>query len=246
MDLMGSPRARRRVAWIGGCLAAVGVIAGAIALLPKGTKQVDHLRPGAQVVTVPDTVRMNAERRHMINDLLDVFVPAAVERRDPMRALPFVTHSFRSATSRDEWARGDLPVFPYHAKGNRFHNWTVNYSFAHEISVDVLMHPSAKETLGPQAYTAVFKQSGKRWLIDSFVTSASFARDDQGGKVVAAPDFTPFAETKGKAQLSKKWLLVPAFVFALMLLTPIVFGISRLRRSRRAWREYRASQASLD
>jgi hypothetical protein len=41
---------------------------------------------------------------------------------------------------------------------------------------------------------------------------------------------------KRKAQLSARWLLVPAGILALVVLIPIGFGIAHLRRSRRAWR----------
>jgi hypothetical protein len=46
------------------------------------------------------------------------------------------------------------------------------------------------------------------------------------------------AKGRGKAQLSPRWLLVPAAVFALIVLVPIGLGIAHLRRSRRAWRAY--------
>jgi hypothetical protein len=106
------------------------------------------------------------------------------------------------------------------------------------VSVELLFHPAPKESLGPLAVTAVFKQIGGRWLIDSFVSSASFAPERKSPKVVAHPDFSPQAEGRGKAQLSTRWLLVPAGVLALMVLVPIGFGIAHLRRSRRAWRAY--------
>jgi hypothetical protein len=86
----------------------------------------------------------------------------------------------------------------------------------------------------------VFKQVCGRWLIDSFATSAVFARAHKRARILAQPDFTPFAETRGNARLSKQWLLLPAAVLALALLVPIGFGIAHLRRSRRAWRAYRA------
>ena len=91
------------------------------------------------------------------------------------------------------------------------------------------------------AVTAVFKQIGRRWLIDSFVPSASFAPESKPAKVVAHPDFSPLAEGRGKAQLSTQWLLVPAAVLALIVLVPIGIGIAHLRRSRRAWRAYHSS-----
>jgi hypothetical protein len=231
---------RRRAVWVAALAAVVAATAAVIVLLPKGTPDEQTLRPGAQVVSTPRTVKLTAERRRAIDDLLDRFIPAAVERHDPLRALPLVTDDFRAGVSRDDWSRGNLPVFPYSTRGDRFHDWRLNYSYPREVSVEVLLHPAPKEKLGPLAYTAVFKQVHSRWLIDSFVTSAAFAPTTKPSKVVAAPDFSPLAEGRGKAQLSTRWLLVPAGILVLIVLIPVGFGIARLRRSRRAWRTYHA------
>jgi hypothetical protein len=108
-----------------------------------------------------------------------------------------VTHDFRAGVSRDEWSRGNrnLPVFPYTPRNQRFDGWRLNDSYPREVSIELLLHPEPKESLGPIAFTAVFKQVHRRRLIDSFVPSASFARQEKS--VVASPDFTPFAETRG-------------------------------------------------
>ena len=229
---------RRRAGWAGALVAVAVAAAAAVLLLPKGTPEHQTLRPGADVVTTPRAVKLTAERRRAIDELLDAFVPVAMERKKPLRALPLVTESFRSGVSREDWSRGDLPVFPYFPRGEQFHTWRLNYSYPSEVSVELLFHPAPKESLGPLAVTAVFKQIGGRWLIDSFVSSASFAPERKAPKVVAHPDFSPQAEGRGKAQLSTRWLLVPAGVLALIVLVPIGFGIAHLRRSRRAWRAY--------
>lgn len=240
MPVLGSPRARRRAGWIAAVVAVAVAAAAAVIALPKGSPERETFRPGAQVVSTPKTVRLTPARRQAIDDLLDAFVPAAVERRRPLDALPLVTHAFRAGVSREAWSRGELPVFPYDAQGERFHAWTLNYSFPREISVDLLLHPTRKEPLGPLAITAVFKQVHGRWLIDSFVPAASFAPQKKKPRILASPDFTPFAEDRGNGQLSSRWLLVPAGILALIVLVPAALGIAHLRRSRRAWREYRA------
>jgi hypothetical protein len=240
MPLLSSPRARRRAVWATALAAVAATTAAVIVMLPKGTPERETFRPGAEVVRTPRHVRLTPARRQAIDRLLDAFVPTAVERRKPLRALPLVTRSFRSGVSRDEWARGNLPVFPYTPRGERFHGWTLNYSYPREISVDLLLHPAEKEQLGPLAVTAVFKQVRGHWLIDSFVAAASFSPEHKKPRILAQPDFTPFAETRGSAQLSKRWLFLPAGVLALALLVPLGFGVAHMRRSRRAWRAYRA------
>jgi hypothetical protein len=241
MGYLGSPRARRRFAWVGGLVLVAGIAAAAVLALPKGHESKEVFRPGAWVPSVPKDVKLTAERRGAVDRVLDTFVPAAVERQDPMRALPLVTPAYRSGTSNEAWKRGDLPVFPYAASNRDFHHWTLNYSYPREMSVEILLHPSARETLGPQAFTVVLKEAKGRWLIDSFVPSASFAPQEKKPKVLASPDFTPFADGRGSNRLSTTWLLLPAAVLALIVLVPIGIGLMKLRRSRRAWRDYHAS-----
>ena len=176
MGFPGSPRARRRLLWIGGLLLVTVVAAAAVVALPKGHEAKEVFRPGRVGSDHAEEGADDApQRRQAVNRVLDTFVPAAVERKDPMRALPLVTPAYRSGTSRREWSRGELPVFPFYTSNRSFHTWTLNYSYPQEMSVEILLHPAAKETLGAQAFTVVLKETKGRWLIDSFVPSASFA-----------------------------------------------------------------------
>ena len=194
--VLSSPRARRRATWVAGLVALDGAIAIANALLPRGGSPPDTSRPGrAQLVVVPKAVPLTAARRRAVDSVLDAFVPAAVERHDPLRALPLVTPAFRSGISRNAWAQGKLPVVPYDAAGRRFHGWTLDYSLADQIGVDLLLRPGVKETRGSLAFSAVLKRSHGRWLVDEFVPVASFAPDNAKTKrILAQPDFTPSAK----------------------------------------------------
>jgi hypothetical protein len=184
---------QRRLGWAAGALGLAGVLAVVALALPRGGSYPDTSRPGRpQIVHPPRTVPLTPERRATINRLIDEFVPAAVERRDPLRTLPIVTHSFRAGISRKDWADGKLPVIPYDASGTHFHGWTLDYSLTREIAVDVLLRPGARETRGAIAFTAVFKRPHRTWLIDAFVPAASFAPDNaKTKKILAQPDYAP-------------------------------------------------------
>jgi hypothetical protein len=121
-------------------------------------------------------------------------VPAAVERRNPARALPLVTPALRAGISRAAWDRGNLPVIPYDARGKHFHGWTLDYSLQREVSVDVMLQPAATEKRGAIAFTAVFKRDRGRWLVDAFFQAASFApANAKTSRIIAQPDFRPSA-----------------------------------------------------
>jgi len=196
LTVFRSPRSRRRALWLGGLVVAASTFVVLNFVLPKGGAPPDTVRPGrAQLVSMPRTVPMTAARRVAIDSLLDSFVPAAVERRDPDHALSLVTPAFRAGVTRAGWARGELPVMPYEAEGKRFHGWTLDYSLADEIGVDVLLRPGKTETRGAVAFTAVFKHRDNRWLVDSFVPAAFFAPENAPvKKILAQPDLTPAAK----------------------------------------------------
>jgi hypothetical protein len=106
--------------------------------------------------------------------------------------LPLVTQAFRAGTTRKDWANGNLPVIPYETSGKQFHGWTLDYSLAGQIAVDVLLRPGPRETRGAIAFTAVFRRPHGTWLIDSFVPAASFAPDNAKTKrIYAQPDYAP-------------------------------------------------------
>jgi len=196
LKVFRSPRVRRRAIWLGGALAVAVTFLVLDVALPRGTSPSTAALPGRpQLVPVLHAVPLTADRRRAVDSLLDSFVPAVVERRDPLRARSLVTPAFGAGVSRADWLRGRLPVVPYEAEGNRFHGWTLDYSLADEIGVDLLLRPGARETRGAIAFTAVFKRRHGRWLVDEFIPVASFAPDNaRTKKIVAQPDFTPAAK----------------------------------------------------
>src|SRR6266542_3684084 len=126
-----SPRARRRLLWLVGLAAAGGIAGFVIALLPnqKGGFNTPPSGGKAQVVRREREVPVSLRDRREINALLDAFVPAAVERRDPAAAYDLVTRTLRAVAPRAQWRTGDIPVSPFDAGGTEFHGWTVITSY---------------------------------------------------------------------------------------------------------------------
>jgi hypothetical protein len=194
-------------------------------------------------VSTPATVAVTAKRRHDIDTLLDGFLPSALERRNLADLRKLVTPSFAAGVTDAEWQRGQIPVLPYKPRDSRFRGWVVNYSYANEVSLDVLVHPSAKEQLGAIAFTAVVKRTHGKWLIDELVPTASFAKEKKAPRILAQPDFQPnmVQGATNKSRLGATWLAVPAAVLATILLVPIVVLLLNIRRNRRAMLAYRRS-----
>lgn len=243
--VFSSPRRRRLTGRVAAAVVVVGAIAGAIAILPtrSSNEPVPTSAGPAEVVRTPATVAVTAKRRHAIDTLLDRFLPSALERRNLAALRALVTPSFAAGVTDAEWQRGQIPVLPYKPRDSRFRGWVVNYSYANEVSLDVLVHPSAKEELGAIAFTAVVKRTHGKWLINELVPTASFAKEKKAPRILAQPDFQPnmVQGATNKSRLSATWLAVPGAVLATIVLVPIVVLLLNIRRNRRAMVAYRRS-----
>jgi hypothetical protein len=243
--VFSSPRRRRLTGRVVAALVVIGAIAGAIAFLPTRShnEPVPKSAGAADIVSAPATVPVTAKRRHAIDTLLDRFLPSALERRNLAALRTLVTPSFAAGVTDAEWQRGQIPVLPYKPRDSRFRGWVVNYSYANEVSLDVLVHPSAKEELGAIAFTAVVKRNHGKWLMNELVPTASFAKEKKAPRILAQPDFQPnmVQGATHKSRLSATWLAVPAALLATIVLVPFVILFLNIRRNRRAMLAYRRS-----
>jgi hypothetical protein len=237
--MLSSPRRRRRLAWLGAGLVACLAAAAALVLFPSTKGKVDEnfSNEPVQRVTVPKQVAVTPERRARVNALFDEFVPAAVERRDPGSAYDLVTPEFRGGAARSVWRRGDLPVYPYDARGKAFHGWTVDTSYPTTMSVQLFLQPRNPKD-GPVAYSVDLKRLHGRWLIDSFYPRAAYGSvaASTTGQSDEASAAAPPAEKQAHGTVM--WFLILGF-FGLVVLLPVVLlggPTLRARLSRRSGR----------
>ena len=243
LPVFSSPRRRRIALRLTAAAIAIGAAAAVVVLLPSRTpSHRETLRPGRpQVVVTPKDVPLTRARRRVVNSLLDRFVPAVLERKQLESARRLVTDGFAAGVTDAQWRNGELPVTPYTPRESRFHGWRLNYSYAREMSVDLLVHPSPREELGAIAFTTVLKRTPRGWLVDEFVPAASFAKETKAPKILAQPDFQPNMVTGAhrNGRLGAGWLLVPAGLLALIPLIPLLVFVRTKMVDRRAMRNYR-------
>ena len=180
--------------------------------------------------------------RRAINATLDAFVPTAVERRNVMVSYDLVTPALRGGMTRAQWASGDIPVYPFPARGRSFHYWTLDYAIRNEVAVDLFLQPRARAKVGPIAFSIDLKRVRGRWLVDSIYPTAIFPRAGSGGGVRAASDYAAPASRNtppGSSRLGHVWVLVPASFLGLGIAVPIVLFVGAWWRDRRAYNAYR-------
>jgi hypothetical protein len=184
--------------------------------------------------------RVSASDRREINAVLDRFVRHAVLRNHPEKAWILATSTLRGGTSRRDWARGNLPVYPYPAGGRTFHFAGVIWANRNDVGTEVVLQPKhrLRKRVGAMAFNVGFLRIHGRWLVDNFTPEATFAPVGARPKVVGPHDFTPaLSVTKHTSLLGGWWWAVIA---AAVLLAPAtllgiwIVALVRRRGSRHA------------
>lgn len=195
---------------LGGCLAALAFAGPSAAAKPP---------------------RLASSDRAAINATLDILVNHAVKRLDAGAAFDVITPAMRGGMTRRQWSRGSIPVYPYPAAGQHFHQWTIQYRTRDELAIELMLSPrsSSKGKLGQILFHVYLQPAGGRWLIDSFMPGATFAPIGKPAVVQAAGDFTasPGGSSYNRSsalkrsrpgQINAAYVVVPFAVLGLLLL----------------------------
>ena len=195
----------------------------------------------AAIVAAPAhaAYRLKPAERKAIDTTLDRFVAAAVQRHDLAAAYDLVTPSMRTGISRRAWAHGTTNVMAYPARGTRFHGWTVDLAQPGYVMLDLLLQPRPHAHKGPMIFTFELRRVHGRWLVASFIPSASFAGAERTGSMQAFADYGPLASKNPKPKhVDRLYLIGPALVVLLIVALPVGIVLRSWRRNRRAEREY--------
>jgi hypothetical protein len=174
--------------------------------------------------------------RAAIDRTLDVLVNSGVKRVDVARSYDVVTPELRAGLSRKAWASGEIPIYPYPARGHTFHGWTVRYVSRDEVGLELILMPQPHTGMGPIVFNVYLQPHHGRWLVDSFMPAAMIAPLNKPPRVIAATDYGPGqGETAsgGAKRVSGVYLYVPFGVMGVVLLCLAGWGIAAMRRDRR-------------
>jgi hypothetical protein len=253
--ILRSPRKRKRLAYaVGIPLVLAGVVFAGAALLPKAEEDPPEVFSNEQAYNIAaheKPVRLTRADRKLVNRTIDTVLNDGVKRQNPSAVYEVATPNLRSQASRSEWRRGDIPVYPYPALGNKFHGWTINYSQRNHLNVDLLVMPSRnRATLGPVALTIDLRKVQRKWLVDGLFPIATFAPiPPQGnrGPVISTYDLVPAAAgaapTGARSRLSHAYFVLPGAIIGGGIALVVGFFVLRAIRDRRAHRRYLAQRS---
>ena len=245
-----SPRLRRRLTWvaIAGLLVAAGLLI-AVLIPSKGPSKGDAVGPRSPAQLAVDThQKLSRVDRRQIDTLLDRFIPAAVERRDPATAWALAGPELRNASSLGAFRQGDMPVPHYPANEKNYHHWRAIDVEKRSVVLNVLVHPKNPQKLGTWVFSIEVVKSKSRWLVNRIYTIAvmnppvrpATVTHELGPADYAAPP--PTSRTSTTSSPSSHSFLLPVIaIFAIVLLIPLALGAGALLRARRWRRTVRAT-----
>jgi hypothetical protein len=181
LGVLRSPRRRKRLGYAGIALALVGIAVGVGLAYPNTAHHVPQRFHGGrpQVVREQPHVPLTAADRRRVEAVLQVFVDHAVARHDPVAAFDLVTPTIRGASTRKDWAAGNVPVYPYPAARQRVRIAWVWVSYPDAADFDVVLLPRKGAGVGPMAAGVEMKATGtgarRRWRVDSFTPREFYA-----------------------------------------------------------------------
>jgi hypothetical protein len=240
--VISSPRARRRLAWLAGAAVLIGAIAAASVLMPSRSPVVATDDDTATVARQAQPAHMYGEPktvpapRKELNALLDAFIPAVLGRKDLAAGWNLVTADARG--TRAEWMRGTTPFQTFQARSERYHGWTLNYSYPGDVGFDIFLAPKNSADVS-MAFRGEAKKERGAWKIAVFYPQATFQPAGKKSYVWADTDLQPQAVggSANEGRLSAAWLLFPIGIFAAALVGGVGFAVVRgLRRRARVKR----------
>ena len=246
--ILSSPRRRRRLGW------TVGLVLVAVAAVVVGVRYTNTADQLADTPIVSDTtgsapapaaIRVTPAVRREVDRTVQLFVRTAVIRRDLERAWPLASPVMREGVTHEDWRRGDIPVQPFPAEALAGAGWRLRFRDGRTLVLDVMVQPKPGSGAPVAVYAVDLSAPGtgppRRFLVDAWVPQATLGAAAGPAEPGAGtgPESEAAANVFDEGRLGAEWLLVPAAIVLLLLVTLGGFGVRSVVRARRAERAYR-------
>lgn len=246
--LPSSPRARRKLAWL--TTAAVLVAAGLAVAFLIPNHQAGAGKPagneGPAQVAITTSTKLSAADRRQIDAVLDRFIPAGMERRDPALAWKLAGPEMKVSSTLAQWQRGTSPIPYYQPKEKTFHAWTTIDAGPRYVIFNLLLHPLHPDRIGTYVFSGEVVKPDKQWLVNRLYTIAIMngPRYSTTHELGPADFAAPGAKGQGTPESVKHTvgILPIVLILALVILVPLGVVVGAFVRGRR-WRRRVRSDA---
>lgn len=250
--LPDSPRKRRRLLWMAVptvlvCIGVVTAFAVGGHTPPSGSVTVDE---GPAQLASTHRSKLTRADRLAIDRTLDLWVPAALERRNIDTAWRLSGPEFRANATLAQWKDGATAVPAYPAIDRHFHGkWDVIDVEPGSVIFNLALHPRKGAKQPPTVFSGqVVKQDG-RWLVNRMYAISLEYKVTRTTHEVGPADFGAGVAYHPPPPDKARWggigILPIVGILGLVLLIPLTLGAVAVVRARRFSREARERQASL-
>jgi len=241
LAFLDSPRRRRRLLWIGICVVGAAAVTTTILLLPGRSSRPQAFSDQPAQVVEQRHPRLSAADRTSIEQTVDRFVIAALDRSNPALAWKLAGPDLRGSTTARDWDAGRMPIPPFRVRGRHFHGWTNVVVARDSVLFDVLLQPRAGVRSGAIAYNAQMIRRGGGWAVNRWYPVATFAAVGETPRVVGPNDYAAAggaANSETSGQLGGEWIALPFGLLAFgVVVVVLLLGRNwlRFRRARKAF-----------
>ena len=238
---LSSPRFRRRLLWVGGSTCATALIVY-VAVYYANTGRsnatpIDKTKK-AWVYKAPAHMSLTRSDRLDLFNTSTRFIRTAVVRKHLDSAWDMLGPEMKAGQTRKSWDTGFNNVVPFNADG--IQAWDILYAYDGDVALDLSLVSRGKgkdkRTWAGKTFTLELKHypgHSHRWLVASWVPKGVGGGGTLSPNRRSGPPPPAF-----RAQVSAKWLFVPAVFLASLLLVLVLSAVRAVVRARRASRRY--------
>jgi hypothetical protein len=235
---LSSPRFRRRLFWVSGSTFAVGLLAFVgirYSNTGHSTETAVDRTQKPWVYKAPSQMRLTKDIRLELFQASSRFVRTAVRREHLDTAWDMLAPEMKAGQTRKSWDTGFNNVVPFKADG--IQSWDVLYAYDGDVGLDLSLVSRGKGTnWAGKTFTVELKRDAAhphRWLVAAWVPKGIGGGGTLSPNRRSGPPPPPV-----KAQVSAKWLLVPAGILGSLLMLLAFWGVRSVILGRRATRRY--------
>jgi hypothetical protein len=190
----------------------------------------------AWVYRAPAHMSLSKQDRIALFQASSRFVRTAVSRKELDSAWDLLGPEMKAGQTRKSWDTGFNNVVPFKADG--IEAWDILYAYNGDVALDLSLFSrrKGKNNWAGKTFTLELKRySGhpKQWLVASWVPKGI-----GGGGTLSPNRRSGPPPPRVTAQVSAKWLFVPAVFLTSLLLVLGGWGVRNVVRGRRATRRY--------
>ena len=161
---LSSPKAQRRLLWIGSFVVAVGVAIAVVVIVgDTGTARPEVIeQEPAVIVNEGPKAPLPREARKVAGE----FILTAVNRKNLERGWQLTHPTLREGLTKKEWLTGNIPVVPYPVSATDPAPMSVEESYANSAIMRVALAPEKGSDVKPQIFFIGVRKFQGQWLVD--------------------------------------------------------------------------------